>query len=182
VFERYTEASRRAIFFAREEARQRGATDIATSDLFLGIIREPAEKGSAVASLHARAAEFRAMFGVEPKLKKGQTIRDLPLSNSSKRALAYAAQEAERKKLWAITRDLLLRGVLRTNDETVTKLQSAGVALDTLVSTTSSEKSSGLPMTRGRGSYELRKLLRRYGLIVLAILFAAAILYLHSQN
>jgi ATP-dependent Clp protease ATP-binding subunit ClpA len=182
VFERYTEASRRAIFFAREEAAQRGASEITPADLFLGIIREPAAADSIVAPLHARAAEFRELFSVKPELRKAEGTRDLPLSDAGKRALAYTAHEADRKQLWSITRNLLLRGVLRTKDETASKLKAAGVTLDTLTATTPSEKSSGLPMTRGRAGYELRRMLRQYALIVVAILFIAAILYLHSQN
>jgi ATP-dependent Clp protease ATP-binding subunit ClpA len=182
MFERYTEASRRAIFFAREESMQRGATEISTGDLFLGIIREPADDNSAVAPLHARAAEFRELFGVHSTLAKSSGTRDLPLSNSSKRALAYAAEEAERKHLWSITRDLLLRGVLRTRDETTSALKKKDITLKTLLTTAPSEKSTGLPPTRGRAAYHLRQLLRRYLLIFLAICALAAILYLHFQN
>src|SRR5262245_29642067 len=40
MFERYTEAARRTIFFARYEASQFGSTTIETEHFLLGLIRE----------------------------------------------------------------------------------------------------------------------------------------------
>ena len=41
MFERYTEAARRALFFARYEASQLGSISIEAEHLLLGLIREP---------------------------------------------------------------------------------------------------------------------------------------------
>ncbi len=40
MFERYSERARRAIFFARNEALNRTASAIETSDLVLGLLHE----------------------------------------------------------------------------------------------------------------------------------------------
>src|SRR5437868_13210433 len=102
MFERYTEKARRVIFFARYEASQYGSPYIEAEHLLLGLLREDhplARKvlGSggtppepSIESIKRKVSE-RGMLG-----KKFPTSVDLPLSNESKRVLAYAAEEAER--------------------------------------------------------------------------------------
>src|SRR5215831_8667868 len=99
MFERYTEKARRVIFFARYEASQFGSPYIETEHLLLGLLREEkflvrqvfnADPEAAMEAIR-REIEARAKIG-----KKTSTSVDLPLSNESKRALAFAAEEAER--------------------------------------------------------------------------------------
>ena len=95
MFERYTEKARRVIFCSRYEASQFGSPYIETEHLLLGLIRED--------KAHTRRFLPRvALQGLRQKIEKHTVIRervatsvDLPLSNESRRALAYAAEEAD---------------------------------------------------------------------------------------
>ncbi len=124
MFERFTESSRRAIFFCREEAMQRGAAEISTADLLFGILHDPAEPGSAVVALQARAAELRQLFAATAAT--GTADPSLPLSTTAKRALSLAAEEANRRHVREVSRDHLLHGILQTNDSTARTLRAAG--------------------------------------------------------
>ena len=112
MFERYTEKARRVIFFARYEASQFGSPYIETEHLLLGIIRE--DKALANRFLRSGVASIRKQ--VESQTTAGEktsTSVDLPLSNESKRVLAYAAEEAERLAHKHIGPEHLLLGLLR---------------------------------------------------------------------
>src|SRR3954466_6711276 len=93
MFERYTETARRVVFFSRYEASQFGSPYIETEHLLLGVLREA----------HGLARKFDlSAESIRTEIEKTTTIRktistsvDLPLSNESKRVLAYAAEEAE---------------------------------------------------------------------------------------
>ena len=118
MFERYTEKARRVIFFARYEASQYGSPYIETEHLLLGLLREDhaltrrmLDKGDSPESsidLIRRKISDRGMLG-----EKFPTSVDLPLSNESKRVLAYAAEEAERLNNRHIGTEHLLLGLLR---------------------------------------------------------------------
>ena len=114
MFERYTEKARRIIFFARYEASQFGSPYIETEHILLGLLREDK-------ALTNRFLPSRASVESIRKQIEGQTIAraktstsvDLPLSNESKRALAYAGEEAERLANKHIGTEHLLLGLLR---------------------------------------------------------------------
>ena len=114
MFERYTEKARRVIFFARYEASQLGSPYIETEHILLGLLREDKrlplrlklEDGGTIRSeIEARGT----------KLERIHTSVDLPLTNESKRVLAYAAEEAERLEYRHIGTEHLLLGLLREN-------------------------------------------------------------------
>ena len=124
MFERFTEKARRVVFFARYEAGQYGSPYIETEHLLLGLLREDnslsrrilASGGIfkemsfspvAIESIRRKISE-RGMLG-----QKLPTSVDLPLSNESKRVLAYAAEEAERLAHKHIGTEHLLLGLLR---------------------------------------------------------------------
>src|SRR5262249_32752654 len=113
MFERYTESARRVIFFARYEVSQSGGTTIESEHLLLGLLRE----GGAVVSRFVRdatLAELREeITGWMTVKEKVATSVDLPLSNESKRILAYAAEETERLRSDHIGPEHLLLGMLR---------------------------------------------------------------------
>jgi ATP-dependent Clp protease ATP-binding subunit ClpC len=113
MFERYTEKARRVIFFARYEAAQFGNPYIETEHLLLGLLRE--DKGLTHRFLAKTPAE-----AIRQQIEAATTVRekvstsvDLPLSNESKRVLAYAAEEAERLSHRHIGTEHLLLGLLR---------------------------------------------------------------------
>jgi ATP-dependent Clp protease ATP-binding subunit ClpC len=100
MFERYTEKARRVIFFARYEASQFGSPYIETEHLLLGLLRENKNLIHQVLTKHPSIVEE-----IRKKIESATIIRenvsasaDLPLSNESKRILAYAAEEAERAR------------------------------------------------------------------------------------
>lgn len=120
MFERYTEAARRVLFFARYEASQLGATSIETDHLLLGLTREA--KGiicEIFAASHVslkiirHEIEARAPFG-----EKLPTSVEIPFNDETKRVLQFAAEEAERLRHNYIGTEHLLLGLLR--EETCT--------------------------------------------------------------
>lgn len=113
MFERYTDKARRVIFFGRYEAAQFGSPCIESEHLLLGLLREDQ-------ALATRFLRSNTVDGSREEIKKNTTFRqptstsvDLPLSNECKRALAYAAEEAERLSHKHIGTEHLLMGLLR---------------------------------------------------------------------
>jgi ATP-dependent Clp protease ATP-binding subunit ClpC len=94
-FERYTEKARRTIFFARYEASHYGSPYIETEHILLGLLRENRELGRLLPT--GSGESIRNQIDAHTILReKVSTSVDLPLSNESKRVLAYGAEEAER--------------------------------------------------------------------------------------
>ena len=130
MFERYTEKARRVIFFARYEASQFGSPVIDTEHLLLGILRDHARIRR---MLPAGAAEaIRAQIDARIEIReKVSTSLDLPLSNASKRVLAYGAEEAERLNHRHIGSEHLFLGLLREENSLAAKLlEPFGVKLE----------------------------------------------------
>ena len=112
MFERYTEKARRVIFFARYEASQFGSPYIESEHLLLGIVRE--DKALTNRFLRSEVASIRKQVETQTTTReKTSTSVDLPLSNESKRVLAYAGEEAERLAHKHIGTEHLLLGLLR---------------------------------------------------------------------
>lgn len=114
MFERYTEKARRVIFFGRYEASQFGSSLIETEHLLLGILRE--EKALALQLLKSSGGMESIRKEIEGHTEireKKPTQIDIPLSNESKRVLAYAAEEAEKLGHKHIGVGHLLMGLLR---------------------------------------------------------------------
>jgi ATP-dependent Clp protease ATP-binding subunit ClpC len=114
MFERYTERARRVIFFARYEASQLGSPYIETEHVLLGLLRE--DKVLANRFLRSQASMESIRKQIEARRTMGEKVStsvDLPLSNESKRVLAYAAEEAEKLSNNQIGTEHLLLGVLR---------------------------------------------------------------------
>ena len=91
MFERYTEGARRTIFFARYEAAQVGSGYIETEHILLGLLRED----KALFKRLLPAVEYESIHKevvTHTRLEGGKNpalSADLPLSNESKRALAF---------------------------------------------------------------------------------------------
>jgi hypothetical protein len=110
MFERYTEKARRSIFFARYEASQAGSPVIATEHLLLGVLRENRElQGCLQIDTEKLAERLRTPIVRE----KVPTAVDLPLDDICKRALAHAAEEADRLNHRHIGSEHLLLGIMR---------------------------------------------------------------------
>lgn len=130
MFERYTEKARRAIFFARYEASQFGSPYIEAEHLLLGIMRENIAIAGHLSRPHFTAEHIRKRIGeLRPSRAKVSTSVDMPLSEESKRALAHAAEEADRLGDKQISTRHLLLGLLREENGIVAKvLSEAGIS------------------------------------------------------
>jgi len=132
MFERYTEGARRTIFFARYEASQIGSAYIETEHLLLGLLRED---GALFRRLlpDAEYESIQKEVITRSRLDGGRKLApstDLPLSNESKRVLAFGAEEAERLVHAHIGNEHLLLGLLREEKQPAAKLlQDRGARL-----------------------------------------------------
>lgn len=116
MFERYTERSRRVIFFARYEALQYGSQVIAPEHILLGLMREDK-------TLSARFFPFRHVLTVDTirrDIEERIVLRDripqsseLHLSPATKQILFYANDESRQLKNRHIGPEHLLLGIVR---------------------------------------------------------------------
>src|SRR5437762_3471125 len=144
MFERYTEKARRVIFFARYEASQYGSPYIETEHLLLGLLREDPALSRRILGSGGTFKELifspSAIDSIRRKIserdKLGEKLPislDLPLSNESKRVLAYAAEEAERLAHRHIGTEHLLLGLLREEKSFAAEiLHERGLRLSTI--------------------------------------------------
>ena len=121
MFERYTEKARRVIFFARYEASQFGSSYIETEHLLLGLLRENSELARLLPP--GSAATIRKQIEAQTVIRqKVSTSVDLPLSNESKRVLAYGAEEAESLGHKRIGTEHLFLGLFREKECLATEI------------------------------------------------------------
>jgi ATP-dependent Clp protease ATP-binding subunit ClpC len=116
MFERYTERSRRVIFFARYEALQYGSPVIAPEHVLLGLMREDK-------SLAAKFLPFKHSITVDTMRREVEeriVVRDrkpqsseLHLSAATKQILFYANEESRQLKNRHIGPEHLLLGIVR---------------------------------------------------------------------
>src|SRR5215468_6217290 len=112
MFERYTEKARRVIFFARYEASQFGSPYIETEHLLLGLIREDKALTNRFLRSHAAVESIRKQIeGHTTVREKTAASVDLPLTDECKRALDFAAKEAEKLSHKHIGTEHLLLGL-----------------------------------------------------------------------
>ncbi len=116
MFERYTERSRRVIFFARYEALQYGSPVIAPEHILLGLMREdktlaaryfPGRRGVTVDSVRKEVEERIVLRDRIPQ------SAELHLSPETKRILFYASEESRHLKSRHIGPEHLLLGMAR---------------------------------------------------------------------
>jgi hypothetical protein len=123
VFDRYTEAARKAISFARCEALRRDGAWITAADLLAGLSEEEGTRAERVGGLKANAFYLRWLSGLPPlpSLIEGIDCRDHAIQPEfdveAKRALAFAVLEADRDREYWIDTDHLLRGLLRFSNK-----------------------------------------------------------------
>lgn len=115
MFERFTEDARRALFFARYEAAQRGSVSIEAGHLLLGLIREPTGITSLIAAQTGVPVESIRQ-DIESRIELHATTAgpvDVPFGAETKRVLQSAADEADRLSHPEISPEHLLLGILR---------------------------------------------------------------------
>jgi ATP-dependent Clp protease ATP-binding subunit ClpC len=131
MFERFNEKARRVVFFARYEASQYGSSFIDTEHLLLGLWREDL---AVRAVLRDTAIDSEVRNEVERSIERGKplpTFVDIPLSADGKRALLFAAEEADRLGQRLVGTEHLLLGLLRVKDSVGARIvRSRGVLID----------------------------------------------------
>src|SRR5579871_5984300 len=97
MFEHYTEKARRVLFFARYEASQFGSEYVETEHLLMGMLREDKVLANRFLRSASAVEKIRQQIeSVTPARKKIPISVDIPLSQASKRILAYGAEESHR--------------------------------------------------------------------------------------
>ena len=115
MFEKYNEKARRALFFARYEASKLGSRVIESEHVLLGILREGEETvAELLERFEAKPDELRReVEGERIFVERISSTAELPLSEESKKILAYAAHEAESMLHSTVGSEHLLIGILR---------------------------------------------------------------------
>ncbi len=115
MFEKYNEKARRALFFARYEASKLGSRVIESEHVLLGILREGEETVTELfRRFHVKPEEIRREIeGERVFVERISSTAELPLSEESKKILAYAAHEAEGMLHASVGSEHLLLGILR---------------------------------------------------------------------
>jgi len=132
MFERFNEHVRRSLFFARYEASQSSSHAIGSEHLLLGMLREADPvlmelfENNAVDTRELRAQ----LLGNRVALERVSTSPDLPLSEGTKKALAFAVHEAESMSHPSVGSEHLVLGLLRVEASTAAQfLQARGLEL-----------------------------------------------------
>ena len=115
MFEKYNEKARRALFFARYEASKLGSRVIESEHILLGILREGEESVTELLRrFNLRAEDLRREIeGEKVFVERISSTAELPLSEESKKVLAYASHEAESMSHPAVGSEHLLVGIMR---------------------------------------------------------------------
>jgi ATP-dependent Clp protease ATP-binding subunit ClpC len=177
MFERYTEETRRAVFFARWEAQQSGSAYIEPAHLLLSLTHEANSKANQLFALSAHAENFRERLVVRSSAKCSASL-DLPLSNAGKRVLAYTAEEAERLASKPIGTEHLLLGLLREKKSDVPQALGA-VGIDLHSARNRVRQECNLPLLEREPEREAssRKALRPFAAFLL-LLVVLSLIYL----
>ena len=95
MFERFTPLARQAVYFARYEASQFGASSIESEHLLLGVLRADQALSARLLGSNANPESLRACIQKQqPTRQTVSTSVDMPLSHESRRAMVYANQES----------------------------------------------------------------------------------------
>jgi ATP-dependent Clp protease ATP-binding subunit ClpC len=134
MFDNYTEAARKAVFFARYEAGVVGSPYIEAEHLLLGILRE---EGHLLKRLLQPPAKVESVLEqIRRQLPPGQSTSasvDVPVGRSCKRAFQYAAEEARQFKTDSINLDHLTLGISRVESCTAAQvLRTNGITTERL--------------------------------------------------
>ena len=133
MFERFTESARRALFFARYEVSQLGATSIEPEHVLLGLTRETKGIIARILELSQVSPDDirRAIQSRSPFRQKVDTSVEVPFSAETKRVLQFTAEEADRLGHSYIGTEHLLLALLREQHSVAASvLTTLGLRLD----------------------------------------------------
>jgi len=127
MFEKYNEKARRALFFARYEASKLGSKVIESEHVLLGVLREGEEIIKEIFSrFNVKADDVRREIeGDRIFVERVSSTQELPLSEESKKILAYASHEAESMMHPYVGTEHLLIGILRVEGSVAARILTA---------------------------------------------------------
>jgi len=127
MFERFNEHVRRSLFFARYEASRSSSRAIGTEHLLLGMLREADPLMTELMErLDVDVRTLREeLLGDRVSVERVSTSPDLPLSEETKKALAFAVHEAESMGHGAVGTEHLLLGLLRAEGSAAAQFLTA---------------------------------------------------------
>src|ERR1700689_775977 len=124
MFDRYTQSALQALGVAKEQASRLGSPSIESEHLLLGIMRSCAPEINEILNFKDLEGAFRIELVTTDQGNNGPA-QVIPLSNQSKRILAYAAEEALRLSSARIGAGHLLLGVLREPESVGARFMAA---------------------------------------------------------
>jgi hypothetical protein len=183
--ERYTEPTCLVLEFAREEAQQRGATEITVGDLLAGLMVEEGSRAERVGRLKSNAFYLRWLAGLPalPALALEEADLDsIRPDFETRRALAFAVLEADRDREYWIDSDHVLRGLLRFPNKADFALLKTELSLDSARMASRKDREQYLP--EQNPSLKVIKYLTRKYFMLLAptVLSLACYLYILFQE
>jgi ATP-dependent Clp protease ATP-binding subunit ClpC len=127
MFEKYNEKARRALFFARYEASKLGSRVIESEHILLGVLREGEDIIKEIFSrFNVKPEQIRReVEGDRLFVDRISSSAELPLSEESKKILAYASHEAESMLHQYVGTEHLLIGILRVESSTAARILSS---------------------------------------------------------
>jgi hypothetical protein len=153
MFERYTEKARRVVFFARYEASQYGSPYIETEHLLLGLLREDSSLRRWLPKIDPETIRKRIDERSQERPPTSTAV-DLPLAETAKRVLKYAADEASRLANKHIGTEHLLLGLLDEQGDFAGKvLREAGADVAEIRNYFSDRPDPPKPYSFQRASY-----------------------------
>jgi ATP-dependent Clp protease ATP-binding subunit ClpC len=132
MWNRFTEPSRRVVFFAQEEAARLGENSVGTEHLLLGLTRDNDSVAARILErLGTSSKLIRAEIEEQVTRGPGNLGQDMQLTPGGKRVIDFAYEEAMRSHNNYIGTEHLLLGVLREEEEMGGRvLREAGVSLE----------------------------------------------------
>jgi len=135
MFERFTEAARRALFFARLEVSELGGPAIEVEHLLLGIFR--ADQGPVPKLLAAAGVSYSesraAIQAHDGRRERLSTSIEIPFTDEAKRVMGSAREEADRLDHQDIGNEHLLLGILHQESSFAAGLLgSHGMSVETV--------------------------------------------------
>jgi ATP-dependent Clp protease ATP-binding subunit ClpC len=113
MFDRYTEDSRKVIFFARYEASRLGSPVLETGHLWLGLLRQNKKLMKRLAPKITVESIHQQLEPQDLNAERVSMTVEMPLSDAAKRALASATEEADGHGQKYITSEYLVLALLR---------------------------------------------------------------------
>jgi ATP-dependent Clp protease ATP-binding subunit ClpC len=135
VFERYTENARRALFFARYEVTNVGATAIEPEHLLVGVACAAAGGAAHILERAGLSAEVirRELASQDAPVKTVPPSQEVPFTPATQRVLSLTAEEADALAHGYIGIEHLMLGLLRDNESRAAGLlERHGLSLSTL--------------------------------------------------